>query len=184
MQLNKIQITIDNAPKHFGEVVAAKLVHMPLSQGAFIAGGFARCVAHQVLGISDIDIQWYLSPRYKSWDSPRRPSGDVDIFASAKINLDRYEKDTRESCGYFARDAYDNFSGNSYKIQLVTHPKYRYDNVTSCFKSFDIINARYAIVMEDNKYYLAWDESAEKVDREKQLDINDATGPFLASRVL
>lgn len=194
MDLTYLKINNENCEPDVGKVLQNTIIYQTMKQGGWIAGGFARAVAHHVFDINSSGVKEYLIPNCDEWGNTNIPAGDVDVFSPVGIDLNKYIDEGCRSYGGFAtnsrcllnnsRDSGYNDNSERYTVQLVDHPKYRYDNVDDCLTTFDIINSRYAIVLKDSAYYLAYDKVALKLDRNGYLDIAHTSGPFLAGRVL
>jgi hypothetical protein len=189
MDLIYLKINRKNCSNDVGSVLSKTIIRQTMGDGAWIAGGFARVVAHNIFNIDDVGIKEYLVPDRNKWGETSSVPGDVDIFSPVNVDLSKYTDAGRRSFGDFALDSSCIFGDETYEpkrytVQLVDHPKYRYNNVESCLESFDIINSRYAIVLKDNAYYLVYDKEALWLDKNGCLNIAHTSGPFLAARVL
>jgi len=189
MKLVYLKINRKNCNNDVGNILRKTIIRQPMVDGAWIAGGFARAVAHSVFSISSSGIEEYLVPNRNKWGVTSNIPGDVDIFSPKEVDLSKYANIGRRSFGDFAMETmclFDNkaYEPKRYTVQLVDHPKYRYNDVESCLESFDIVNSKYAIILKDGVYYLVYDKEALELDRSGYLNIAHTSGPFLAARVL
>jgi len=189
MKLERVKLTASEVDNDTSEVLAMKIVYEPMKNGAFIAGGFARCIAHMVLLNKGNGARDYLSPTMEQFSSPR--PGDVDIFFPPDIDMSEYLAMGELSVGGFARNVFTSFDSdskggyrNNWCVQLVDHKEFRYPDVTTCLASFDLVNSRYAIMAEAGSIYLYWDPEAIRLDKDKLIGICKSDTPFLSSRVM
>jgi len=194
MNLKYLKISKSNCDNDTGRILSKKPVYTAMSNGSWIAGGFARAVAHSIFNINNMTVKKYLVPNKYRGGEDREPCGDVDIFSPAHVEIDKiiHKMKTLKSYGGFAtnfenvwfEDSDRSCPFSKYTIQLVDDQKYRYNTIEDCLSSFDIRNARYGIVLKENSYYLVYDDASLILDKNKTLDIVHAFGPFLAVRVL
>ncbi|MBC8408843.1 MAG: hypothetical protein H8E12_09015 [Rhodobacteraceae bacterium] len=193
MDLTYLKINKENCESDVGKVLQNVIIRQTMKQGGWIAGGFARAVAHSVFNINNAVVKDYLIPNCDEWGNTSTPAGDVDVFSPVDTDLSEHDDGCRSYGGFAtnSRCLLDSYTGSGYNdnskrytVQLVDHPEYRYNSVEDCLMAFDIINSRYAIVLKDNAYHLVYDKTALKLDRSGYLDIAHTSGPFLACRVL
>lgn len=168
-------------------------------KGAWIAGGFARHLAHHVLTLSAGDVTLlesvyrlmtppvgYIPYRFKEYFEQ---GGDIDFFFSnTQQPKAAYEALTRRGHqnvlmafrgnGPFAKNV--TLDGNI-KMQLVE--KFIYADIKQTFESFDFMNSCYAIRSKDSRFYLVYHPKARLFDRKKQLCINNANSPYTLGRM-
>jgi hypothetical protein len=161
--------------------------HFGFEGGGWIAGGFARQVAHHLLVKMKTSEEWekYLEPERRRDYHP----GDVDVFLPKHITHVELEAGLltlRDSYAQFAKNLQANSRDHGrMNIQFVTAPEFRYNGVQDCLAAFDLYNARYAITYEKpGEFVLHWDPRALVADRLNRVSIVQTLSPFLGSRVL
>ncbi|MAG27700.1 hypothetical protein CMI47_19385 [Candidatus Pacearchaeota archaeon] len=195
MKLERVRLTASEINSDAAEVLATKPVYVAMTMGGFIAGGFARSLAHSLLLDRKASIRNYLTPN-NQWPRIASTPGDVDIFSPASIDTLKIAAGSR-SLGDFAVNVPMKLSQQAsagvkevnmpwkreYVVQIVDHPRFRYEDVRSCLDSFDLINSRYAIAMDSGAIYLHWDPEAIRLDKSRQIGICRTDTPFLPARV-
>jgi len=163
--------------------------------GCWIAGGFARQVAHHELLQKKTSEQWgnYLKS-YQSVPTPDTLRGDVDVFMLHQVTNDKFNdivSALRNSVARFAKNMTapryqeDGRFGITMQVQFVTAPEFRYTGVRDCFENFDLHNARYAITQEaPGEFVLHWDPVGLEADKQRRVSIAQVTSPFLGARVM
>jgi len=174
-------------------------------KGAWIAGGFARLLAHHVLTLSTGDVTLlesvyslmtppvgYIPYRFKEYFEQ---GGDIDFFFSnTQQPKAAYEALTSpvidgqsppigigggyRGNGPFAKNV---MLDDNIKMQLVE--KFIYADIKQTFESFDFMNSCYAIRSKDSRFYLVYHPKARLFDRKKQLCINNANSPYTLGRM-
>lgn len=144
-----------------------------LGETAWIAGGFPRRIAHYLMLDAPAETEDYF-----------RNGGDVDVFVSPRIHLEDLWKGQNvileKSFAGFAKET----MLGSFKMQIVTHEKFRYKTVEECLSSFDIHNSMYAITKENNRWKMYWSLEAVESDKKKEVKIHRVDSPFLGSRII
>jgi len=167
----------------------------------WIAGGFAREVCNAYFGINNKDSEYQNNRRIISYLEDTKSSGDIDFFASNEnISNEVISSVTIEdtntcmfpsdfACNY---QLYQSFShkdsnplsfshGTQLKIQIVN--KFFYEDIESCFNSFDVTNCMYAIKKEDSNYRMFYSTKALENDARQTLGLSSASSPFTISRI-
>jgi len=153
-------------------------------QGGFIAGGFARRIAHAVLKPGD-----YMATE----DFPASRTNDIDIFfprpTAGKADPLDTESDFFKNINsiHSLKRSFANFAWDAklyQKVQLVDHEDMRYNSITECFNHFDFTNCMYAIDKSLNGWTLHFNPDALDWDAKKMLHINTIDSPFLATRIV
>lgn len=169
-----------------------------LNRGLWIAGGFARQIGHHLF-FTDKNIKDSNESIYSYFYNR---NGDIDLFGENEENIRKIAKECESlncGCDVFCMHhvSSSNFSLNfeddkalknykknqslSLKIQFVD--KFTFKSVSECFESFDMDNCKYAIVKENDSFYLYYDEKAIEADASKVLEINHTDSPLLGSRI-
>lgn len=162
-------------------------------KGAWIAGGFARHLAHHVLTLSTGDVTLlesvyslmtppvgYIPHRFKEYFEQ---GGDIDFFFS---NTQQPKAAYEALSSPVASGGHGPFAKNvilddNIKMQLVE--KFIYADIKQTFESFDFINSCYAIRSKDSRFYLIYHPKAWAADRKKQLFINHSDSPYTLGRM-
>ena len=101
----------------------------------------------------------------------------INLTDYSAENISRNKKNRRMREGPFA----DLFS-ISRKIQFIT--SYRYKSYLDCLESFDIVNSKYLIFKEKDRYCLMYSKKALEADSEENLRISRCNSPFLLGRII
>ena len=185
----------------FHPVFKDKIVDVCLENNAWIAGGFARKIAHLYFDIRQSMTDASVLP-YQNIINYFRQGGDIDIFTTSKENLNQIEdivldqknknevkKDFKKS--YYSSPFALNFLPEQdswwmkgrifHSIQIVN--KFFFKNVKECFKSFDFTNCKYALRKHKNGYTLYYSNLALEDDKKGLLNICHTNSPFLGNRI-
>ena len=187
----------------FNPVFKDKIIDVCLENNAWIAGGFARKIAHMYFNICEDKGNPVLP--YQRIVDYFRSGGDIDIFTTSRENLDHIEnivldqKDKNEVKKDFKKSYYsspfalnflpdqDSFIYSQLKarvfhsIQIVN--KFFFNNVKECFNSFDFTNCKYAIRKHKGGYTLYYSNLALEDDKKGLLNICHTNSPFLGNRI-
>ena len=176
---------------------------------AWIAGGFARIVAHDEFKLTK-------SKNHKNIEEYLYGNGDIDIFSSSLSNIkNSYMKFTRgklyqdakkvsmydcfqlnyDSCfsnnvNFPERKALDlntpqtfrAYNAQHIKLQFVN--KFFYDNIKDCFDNFDFTNCKYALTFLNKKFIIHYDKKALEFDKIKVLNLEHCNSPLLGNRII
>ena len=189
----------------FHPVFKDKVIDTCLENNAWIAGGFARKIAHMYFDIcKSKDHDESLLP-YQRIINYFRHGGDIDIFTTSKENLSQIEdiildkndknevkKDFKKSyySSPFALNflpeqesfIYSQLKGRIFhNIQVVN--KFFFKNIKECFSSFDFNNCKYAIRKQGGGYTLYYSNLALEDDKKGMLNICHTNSPFLGNRI-
>jgi len=164
----------------------AKLNEMKIfDSGLFLAGGFARKVAHSEFFSKMSTDDWW-----EHFVSDKRH--DIDAFGSS-TNIQKYvflhgsSYQFWQSVGRFAIE--NSFIpknvkyGPRPKIQIITAESMCYPDAETAFQNFDLINCRYAIKKSGENFVLIYDQNALDADAKKCVKIARSDAPFLGKRV-
>ena len=185
-----------------------KVIDVCLENDAWIAGGFARKIAHMYFDVQQSMTGAGVLP-YQNIVNYFKHGGDIDIFTTSKENLDRIENiildhsDKNEVKSEFKKSYYTspfalNFLPEAdiglnqqgylrqrgklfHNIQIVN--KFFFKNVKECFNSFDFTNCKYALRKHKNGYTLYYSNLALEDDKKGLLNICHTDSPFLGNRI-
>ena len=181
-----------------------------IKDNAWIAGGFARIVAHDEFKLS-------LSKNHKKIEEYLYSNGDIDIFSSSLSNIkSAHMKFTRgelykaakkvahindclplnyESCfsnnvNFPEKKALElnshqslrSYDTQRIKIQFVN--KFFYNNIKDCFNNFDFTNCKYALTFSNKKFILHYENEALEFDTIKSLNLEHCNSPLLGNRII
>ena len=143
----------------------------------WIAGGFARI-------IGEIEHN-NLEPRIVIEDYFHNKYGDIDIFMS-DINHARQFVDENEVFNYtwlspFAVNLTKE-KNSIVKVQMVL--QFVYKNFKECLDNFDFTNCKYLIFKENNQFKILKDSSADRLNKQKLLNIDKCISPLLGQRII
>lgn len=181
----KTEVITGNLVKEINDIIDTDLVNKIFKSKLWIAGGFAREVAHKFFNISSRSLSTYLLPR--------EGKGDIDFFSHdinivqkvideiLSTNSDMSHYSINNTYNHFKNVYTDNFWNKSCTIQLVN--KFEFKNIKQCFDSFDVTNCKYAISKENGKYILHYDTAAKLNDIKKTLHISNSNSPYTLSRI-
>lgn len=185
----------------FHPVFNDKIIDVCLDNEGWIAGGFARKIAHMYFGVCKKPSEHVLP--YRNLLEYFRYGGDIDIFTTSRKNLDHIESivldvtNKSEVKKSFKKSYYEspfalNFLPTQefslrlkeklfHSVQIVN--KFFFKNVKECFDSFDISNCKYAIRKQNNVYTLYYSNLALEDDTKGLLNICHTDSPFLGNRI-
>ena len=192
----------------FRPVFDDKVIDVCLESDAWIAGGFARKIAHMYFDIHQSMSDNGVLP-YQNIVNYFKHGGDIDIFTTSRENLDHIENIILDpSCknevkneyrkSYYASpfalnflpEAEFSFNQHGYlnqrgkvfhTVQIVN--KFFFKNVKECFNSFDFTNCKYALRKQKNGYTLYYSNIALEDDKKGLLNICHTNSPFLGNRI-
>lgn len=163
----------------------------------WIAGGFAREVAHSYFNLIDKNVNKAIYDY--SYDNC-----DIDFFTTSNANLQKVLSDINSNkrfTDYYALNSnlstfknvftenylceYDNIDKSlcySFMLQFVN--KFFYKDVNHCLNGFDLTNCKYGLTILENQVYLHYDEKALYFDKLKKLDISNCKSPLLSRRIM
>ena len=180
-----------------------------IKDNAWIAGGFARIVAHNEFKLSQ-------SKNHKNIEEYLYGNGDIDIFSSSLSNIkNSYMKFTRGKLyqaakkaglnNYFTLNYESCFSNNinfpekkgldantpqSFRSHDIQHiklqfvNKFFYDSIKDCFDNFDFTNCKYALTFSNKKFILHYVNEALEFDKLRALNLEHCNSPLLGNRII
>ena len=190
----------------FQPVFKDKIIDVCLDNNAWIAGGFARKIAHIYFNINEDKGNPELP--YQRIVNYFKQGGDIDIFTTTRENLDQIEdivldqNDKNEVKKNFNKSYYSSpfalnflpeqyivtknlYSGSKgrifHSIQIVN--KFFFETIKECFDSFDFTNCKYAIRKHEDEYMLYYSNLALEDDKKCLLNICHTNSPFLGNRI-
>ncbi len=174
--------TVEITDPEILQVFSHPVIQNAFRRGGWIAGGFPRLVGRTILRPHRLDNIG--SNKAKLFQHYFQNRGDVDFFFR---NHDDFASAVTKGAYHQSAFAHNMWLHNregvlSIKVQLVN--KFYYDTVEQTFDSFDFLNSCYAIVQTNKKYYLVYDEGANKADEAKELVISHTESPYTLQRVV
>jgi hypothetical protein len=162
----------------------------------WIAGGFARVVGNHILcnknknfSLKDKLVK-YLTNSYTS------KAGDIDFFTSKdsfenckkesfknRFYSSAFAKNTRINVLEGKNDIHNSFitTGEEFNLQVVD--KFMFNSFEECLDSFDLINSKYLLFKDKNKYKLIYHSLAPILDANSTIEISHCNSPFLFKRI-
>ena len=198
----------DNFINLFQPVFKDKIIDICLENNSWIAGGFARKIAHIYFNLCQEKDS--LSTPYKSVVEYFKTGGDIDLFTTTKENLtlieniildekDKNEVKSEFNKSYFTSPFALNFLPDNYRYYAEPHfknesaskifhniqvvNKFFFKNIKECFGSFDFNNCKYAIKKHKSGYVLYYSNLALEDDKNSLLNICHTNSPFLGNRI-
>jgi hypothetical protein len=123
--------------------------------------------------------------------------GDIDIFfrnnndyilLNEKINylyghrLAKTQFSNTLADTFKLKNSKSHFYDNHFSIQFVN--KFFYNSLYEMFDNFDILNSCYAIMKQNNNYFVFYDKKALEHDLKEELIIQNANSPYTVQRIV
>lgn len=176
-------------------IVFNPLISNALDANLWIAGGFARKIAHEYFKLNNENSEEKINLRLRSY----LKNGDIDFFSNNSIDMKKVIDNFYSRC--FIEFIHDGTKVNDYeetkysksfylssnkdidnvKIQFVD--KIIHSSIEKCFEEFDIKNCKFAFYKNKDKYFIKYDINALKADRLGLLEIDHSNSPFLGRRI-
>lgn len=167
-----------------------------LENNSWIAGGFARMIANHHFNIQEENFK-ELIEKYLFQDR-----GDIDIFSISPENINKcsvlltdYNDLKNNGINVIEPEYFNVFSKNfqfyqddcfdfskAIKVQLVN--KFFYQNIKSCFESFDFVNCKFALSLEKGKLIINYTNDSLDAEKRKVLVLQNSSSPLLAKRII
>ena len=167
------------------KIFRSNLTSSLFEKNMWIGGGFARLIGNHVLLKERPDVS--LSSKVKKYLTGFESTslGDIDFFTeSSNLNfIENISNNEKFFSSQFAKNARVNLFYPEYcSVQIVT--KFLFDNFENCLESFDLINSKYLLFKENNKYRLVYHKDAPRLDSEGIIEISHCNSPFLFKRLI
>jgi hypothetical protein len=177
------------------DILAKEEIKHPLYHGAWIAGGFARAMAHHALigdgrRQAEYIVDYFIQKDQSGFGGP--PDIDIFSFPGNTAYIDFVTKlENKRSYEIFAKNTYVRILSKrdgiaqGVKVQYIIFEDFMHEDIEACFKSFDLVNAQYALYRDDDgKVYVKYTDEALIADTAKLVKVNGVSSPYLGSRIL
>lgn len=171
-----------------------------MTQGMWIAGGFARKIGHIILGLNKDNMSSSNNIlKYFSHIEANSLPGDIDFFSSNPEKVNHKELSLKSNSPITPAISQTKFANNILiatnkksiykkqkqkliKLQLIN--KFVYKTARECLNDFDITNCKYAIIKKNNHYVLMYDTNALYYDSLEELHLNKSNSPYTVNRII